>query len=177
MATSQNGYPALSPDSPKLYDWVIQPKNSSKPIILRMRNGSAGFILAHFVLWFAEVIEPVFGRILDDWAYAYRVIRGSATELSNHSSATAVDLNATKHPLGRSNTYKAWQYAKIRARLILYRGAIRAGLDYHTRKDEMHYEINKPLPYCEKVAKGLMRTPRGKRILASNPSQKAIILS
>lgn len=176
VATSQNGFPALPADSPKLYTWIIKPKGAKEPIKLRMRNGSAGFLLAHFVLWFAETIEPLYGRVLDDWAYAYRAIRGSETTLSNHSSGTAVDLNATQHPLGKTGTYKAWQYTKIRARLLIYRGAIRAGLDYNGRKDEMHYEINKSLSFCESIAKRMMKTERGLRILKDNPTQKAVIL-
>jgi hypothetical protein len=176
MATSQNHWPALSADSAKLHSWVIPTRNGS--VHLRLRNGSAGFILAHFTLWLAETVEPVFGGQLDDWAYAYRPVRGYETTLSNHSSGTAVDLNATKHPLGKRGTWGKGA-AKIRHRLAwrLYGGCIRGGLDYANRADEMHFEINKPLPVCEKVAKRLARTPRGQRILAANPGQRQVIWS
>lgn len=176
MATSQNGWPALDSSSGLLHTWTVPAKNGHRDF--RLRNGSAGFLLCHFLLWFAEVIEPLAGGIFDDWAYAYRPVRGSTTGLSNHSSGTAVDANATKHPLGVRGTFgAAVTYAKIRTRLALYRGAIRWGGDYQNRADEMHFEINVPLSVAEDVAQRLMNTPRGKRVLAANPTQKAVILS
>lgn len=174
MTTSQNGWPALATDSPLLYTWTIPAKSGERKI--RLRNGSAGFILCHFLLWFAEVIEPLAGGILDDWGYAYRPIRGQSTELSNHASGTAADANAIKHPLGRSGTFGI-RAIRIRLRLKLYRGALRWGGDYNGRKDEMHFELDQPLPDVEKVARRLMSTPRGKRLLAANPTQRAVIQS
>lgn len=180
MATSQNGWPALEANSSKLYTWVIPAKNGT--FKLRMRNGSAGFLLAHFALWYSEVIEDVTqGKILDDWGYAYRQIRGQSTGLSNHSSGTAIDLNATKHPLAkvRSGIFarKTVQDAMHKRLSSVYKGAIRWGGDYHNRKDEMHDEIVQNIVYCEKLAKKLMTTSRGRRILAANPSQRKVILS
>jgi len=176
MATSQNGWPVLAANSPQLPTWVIPARNGV--FKLRLRNGSAGFLLAHFILWFAEVIQPVLGRVLDDWGWSpLRAVRGTTGTISNHYSGTAVDLNAAQHPLAKRGTFRAWQYAKIRARLLLYRGCIRSGIDYKNRADEMHHEIDKPLAACELRARALMKTPRGKRILAANPGQRAVILS
>lgn len=174
--TSQNGFPVLGVTSPELYWWVIPARNGVFKI--RLRNGSAGFLLAHFILWFAEVIQPVIGRTLDDWGWSpLRPVRGTTGTVSNHCSGTAVDLNAAQHPLAKRGTFRTWQYAKIRARLVFYRGCIRSGIDYKNRADEMHHEINKPLADCERRAQALMGSPRGKRILAANPSQRAVILS
>lgn len=175
IKTSQNGYPVLSPDSPKLHNWVIPSKTGRFEIVLR--NGSAGFILAHYILWFSEVIEPVFGKVRDWWGYAVRPIRGQTTGYSNHASGTAFDLNAPQHPLGKRGTFKPWQYTKMRARLLMYAGAIRLGIDYKNRPDEMHGEINRPLAYCERIAKALLKTPRGKRLIKANPGQRAVIYS
>jgi hypothetical protein len=82
------------------------------------------------------------GGALDDWGYAYRAIRGQedAGNLSNHASGTAVDLNATKHPLGKRNTFTDEQEVKIRALAAKY--GCRWGGDYKNRADEMHFEIN-----------------------------------
>lgn len=173
---SQNGWPALQPNSPKLYTWVIPSKTGR--FTMRFRNGSAGFILAFWFLWYSEKIEKVKGIILDDWGHAYRPVR-DGEDMSNHSSGTAGDANALKHPLGKVGTLTAKQVKKMHKKLngVLLRGAIRWGGDYRGRKDEMHYEIVQSLGYCEKVAKRLMKTPRGRRLLKANPTQKAVILS
>lgn len=175
MATSQNGWPALRDGDHRLYIWTIPTKNGD--VRMRLRNGSAGFLLAHYLLWFAEVVEPIRGKILDDWGWAWRPVRGQKSGLSNHASGTAFDVNATKHVLGKRDTFTRVQYLRMRARLALYRGCIRLGIDYKNRPDEMHGEINRDLPSCERAARLLMKTPRGKRILRANPSQKAVILS
>lgn len=175
MTTSQNGWPTLSAESPSLVTWIIPTKQG--PVRIRLRNGSAGFILVHFALWWADKVEPLVGKILDDWGWAPRPIRGS-TEISNHASGTALDLNATRWPLG--TTYMpASMVARIRIRLraMIYRGALRWGGDYHSRKDQMHTEINVTLSAAEKVARRLMKTPRGRRILKANPGQQKVILS
>jgi hypothetical protein len=176
MATSQNGYPALSSASPTLHRWKV-PRTQRQ---FTLRNGSAGFLLCHFILWFHDNVEKLNkeGEVWDEWGYAYRPVRGSETNLSNHSSGTAVDLNATKHVLGKVNTFGPVRRAWIRTYLyFFYRRTIRWGGDYAGRKDEMHFEINKPLTTCEKWARRLMNTPRGREILLSNPGQDKVILS
>ena len=173
MNTSQNGWPALSSASPLLYTWQL-PDSGTR---LRIRNGSAGFLLCHIALWFDERVEDLDEKVLDDWGYAYRAVRGFSTTLSNHSSGTAVDLNATDHPLGSTATFSAEETAEIHRRLDLYDGCIRWGGDYVNRKDSMHFEINASLSACEAKARGLMDSPRGTRILEANPTQRAVILS
>lgn len=175
MRKSQNGWPVLEHGSPLLHVWVIPAKSGTFTITLR--NGSAGLVLAHYLLWFADVIEPVLGKILDDWGHAVRAVRGMTTGYSNHASGTAFDVNSLRHILGKRGTYARWQYLRMRARLALYAGCIRLGIDYKNRPDEMHGEINKSLPACERAARRLMKTKRGRRILAANPDQRAVILS
>lgn len=180
MPTSQNGWPALESSSPLLRTWTIPAKTGE--VKLRLRNGSAGFLICHFLLWLAEVIEPMAGKVLDDWGYAYRVIRGQTTGLSNHAAGCAADANALRHGLGSRGTFaylvKGVPAAtRIRARLLIYTGALRWGGDYVSRADEMHIEVNTSLEKAEKVARRLMKTPRGKRLLAANPGQAEVILS
>lgn len=175
-ATSQNGWPALDRSSARLYRWKIPAKNGV--FYLTLRNGSAGFILAFFALWFSEVIEKVSGKVLDDWGYAYRLIRGDENDLSNHASGTAEDLNAMQHPLAKVGTFRRTKVDLIHARLRFLKGCIRWGGDYHNRKDEMHFEIVQNITYCERLARRWMRyTPRGRRLLRANPTQKKVILS
>lgn len=174
MSTSQNNWPVLAADSPKLHTWVIPARTGE--VRIRLRNGSAGFLLAHLILWWAEVLEPVRGKVLDDWGYAYRPIRGSSTGYSNHASGTAADVNATRWPLGTEHM-TARMKTRIRVRLRLYRACIRWGGDYSGRKDQMHIEINRGMPKCERVAKLLAKTPRGRRILRANLGQREVIWS
>jgi hypothetical protein len=96
-------------------------------------------LLVGFAAEFHELIEPIDEGTLDDWGYAYRDVRGSTTTLSNHSSGTAIDLNATQHPLGKVGTFPIEKVPMIRALAKKY-GLIWGG-DYRNRKDEMHFEI------------------------------------
>jgi hypothetical protein len=96
-------------------------------------------LLVGFAAEFHELIEPIDEGTLDDWGYAYRDVRGSTTTLSNHSSGTAIDLNATQHPLGKVGTFPNEKVPMIRALARKY-GLIWGG-DYRNRKDEMHFEI------------------------------------
>lgn len=173
---AQNGWPGLHAGDHRLHRWTVPATTGHATFTLR--EGSAGFILCHFLLWFAEVVEPIAGKILDDWGHAWRDVR-EGTDLSNHAAGCAADVNALRHVLGRSGTFSASKTKLIRSRLLwaMYAGCLRWGGNYHGRKDEMHVEIVRSLAVCERVARALMRTPRGKRLLAANPGQRAVILS
>lgn len=153
-ATSQNGYTAN--DESLIQTWTI-PGTTRR---VRLRRGAAGALLVDFAAWFHAHIEPLDTGQLDDWGFAVRPIRGQGVEydddgnavnLSNHASGTAIDLNATRHPLGKRGTYTTAQYAAIRAKLKTYDGCIRAGLDYVKRADEMHFEIVRSPAACANV--------------------------
>jgi hypothetical protein len=117
-----------------------------------LRKGDTSVILLNFFAWFHVNIEPIDVGVFDDWGYAERTIRGSSTTLSTHASGTSGDLNATKHPLGKRNTFSADQARRIRDRLRYYEGCIRWGGDYENRADEMHFEINRGAADCKRVA-------------------------
>ncbi len=175
METSQlTGFAPLTTSSPKLHTWTVTDDTR-----IRLRNGSAGFLLVHFAIGFDRRVEDIdhnYAGGLDDWGHAFRVVRGYS-ELSRHAYGLAEDLNATDHPLGVGHTYTAKQEANIRRRLRRYDGCIRHGIDYRTRVDPMHAEIDRPLADCERVARELMNTPVGRYILEHNPGQRAVILS
>jgi hypothetical protein len=97
-------------------------------------------LIVGFCKEFNELIEPLDGGQLDDWGYAFRMVRGSTDRLSNHASATAIDLNATKHVLGKIGTFPAEKVPMIRALAKKY--GLFWGGDYKNRPDEMHFEIN-----------------------------------
>jgi hypothetical protein len=109
-------------------------------------------LLIGFAAEFHKLIEPIDGGSLDDWGYCYRDVRGVLGKLSNHSSGTAIDLNATKHPLGKVGTFPNEKVPMIRALAKKY-GMIWGG-DYRNRKDEMHFEISlTPAKAAELIAK------------------------
>ena len=90
---------------------------------------------------FHETIEPIDKGNLDDWGYNFRIIRNSTDNvLSNHASGTAIDLNATKHPLGKENTFNPEDAAKCIA--LAAKWGCKWGGTYRNRKDDMHFEIN-----------------------------------
>jgi hypothetical protein len=95
--------------------------------------------LAAFAAEFHELIEPIDEGTFDDWGYAYRMVRGNPTKLSCHSSGTAIDLNATKHPLGKAGTFPAEKIPMIRALAKKY--GLKWGGDFKTRPDDMHFEV------------------------------------
>ena len=135
MTKSQNGWPA-SKDQKEIGIKIFKIKGTDRKMRLQK---DAGVILSAFAAEFHAQVEPIDEGVFDDWAYAYRDVRGSDSDLSNHSSGTAIDLNATKHPLGAQNTFTKQQAATIRELCKKY--GIRWGGDYSKRKDEMHFEI------------------------------------
>jgi len=96
-------------------------------------------LLVNFAKEFHDSVEPIDEGQLDDWGYAFRMTRGSDRILSNHSSGTAIDLNAIKHPLGKSNTFNKEQCNIINLLIIKY--GLAWGGNYKKRKDDMHFEI------------------------------------
>ena len=142
---SQNGWPANNIGLTRI--WEIPGTMRT----VRLQNGNGGWMLIDFAAWFDKFIEDVESGELDDWGYAERPIRGGVA-LSNHASGTAIDLNATKHPLGIVGTFPITKQAMIRVQLLRYRGCIRWGGDYSGRKDEMHFEINRDMATVAEVA-------------------------
>lgn len=168
MATSQNGWSANDRSVTK--SWKIPGTTRA----IRLREGAAGELLVRIAAWFDKQIESVDDGTLDDWGYAERPIRGSSTELSNHASGTAMDLNALRHPLGVRNTFSAAQRAKIRAHLKEYEGVIRWGGDYQRRPDDMHFEINAGSTAVNRVAAKLRRSPIKPPVSVSRPKGATI---
>lgn len=146
MANSQNGYPA---NNVNLTSSRLVPGTTRK---LRVRNGPAGDLLLWVASQFDKLVEDIEQGVLDDWGYAERPIRGGV-ELSNHASGTAIDLNATAHPLSTqpAANFSAKEIAAIRAIVARTKGCVRWGGDYTGRKDGMHFEINASETACRNV--------------------------
>lgn len=135
MIQSQNGWVA-SKDATELE--IVSVSIEGTKVKVRCAKAVAPLI-AGFCKEFHELIEPIDEGQLDDWGFAFRMIRGSTDNLSNHSSGTAIDLNATRHLLGKSGTFPSEKVPMIRALAKKY-GMIWGG-DFRHRKDEMHFEI------------------------------------
>jgi len=135
---SQNGWPASKDRA------AIDIKSFTVPgTDLKLACAEAvAPLLIGFAAEFNRLIEPIDGAKLDDWGYCYRDVRGNVGKLSNHSSGTAIDLNAMKHPLGKVGTFPNEKVPMIRALAKKY-GLIWGG-DYRNRKDEMHFEVALP---------------------------------
>ena len=135
METSYNGYPASKdPAAIDIKSYLVRGTDRK----LKCAE-SVGPLLAAFAAEFHELIEPIDEGTFDDWGYCYRMVRGDATKLSNHSSGTAIDLNATRHALGKVGTFPAEKVPMIRALAKKY--GLKWGGDYKNRKDEMHFEV------------------------------------
>ena len=133
-AISYNGWPASKDvESIRIKSYAIKGSN----VKLRCAYFAAPLLVA-FAGDFNEIIEPIDGGALDDWGYCYRDVRGVPGKLSNHSSGTAIDLNATKHPLGKAGTFPAEKVPMILALTRKY-SLIWGGT--WTRRDEMHFEV------------------------------------
>ena len=138
MATlkSDNGWPASKdPVEIGIKSYSI-PGTSIK---IRLAEKAAALLVA-LCADYDKLIEPIDAGTLDSWGYAFRPIRGQTETLSNHSSGTAVDLNAEAHPLGKRDTFTNEQ--EIIIRQIAAKYGCKWGGDYKNRADEMHFEIN-----------------------------------
>jgi hypothetical protein len=133
--TSYNGYPASKdPAEIGIKSYLI--KGTDRKV---RAAESVGHLLAAFASEFHNLIEPIDEGIFDDWGYAFRMVRGTTDKLSCHSSGTAIDLNATKHPLGKYDTFSAEKVPMIRALSKKY--GLKWGGDFKGRPDEMHFEV------------------------------------
>jgi hypothetical protein len=178
VATSQNNYLVLLTERttgplPRLRHWTIA--GTSRAVYLR--DGSAGFLLAHFAHWFDQHIERMGTGTYDDWGWAVRPIRGQTTGYSNHASGTAIDINATKHPRGKStsSSFAQSEIDRIHAQLLRYEGCLRWGGDYKGTPDGMHFEIKDDLGHVEGVARKLWQSKHGKPIIDANPGAADVI--
>lgn len=182
MATSVNGWPVIVANNPtgphpRLRKWIVPGTNRH----LFLRDGSVGFLIVHFALWWHRWVSPLDGGVWDEWGWAVRPVRGQTSGYSNHASGTAADLDATQYPRGVRilAVFKALTIRRIRLRLRLYGGVLGWGGNYRTTPDGMHVEatVGSNIAQAERVARRLMLTPRGRRILAANPGARAVILS
>lgn len=138
MAFSGNGWLVLSTRALQREHLItIEPVPGRK---FRVHRDTAD-LFAWFIYRFHTDVEPIDDGVLDDWSFVVRPVRGGRTP-STHGSGTAVDLNATKHPLGKRNTFTKDQRKAIKHLMDEAQGALTWG-GVWKRKDEMHFQISR----------------------------------
>jgi hypothetical protein len=153
MPVSQNGFPAHADRN------AIGVRTFEVPgrpdVRVPLRADIAPLIL-EFMRWWNVTIEPL--AVPGCWGHAFRTIRG-ASRLSNHSSGTAADVNAPRHPLGAVGTVPAAKRAEISAKAAAL--GLRWGGDYKGRKDEMHVEVIVSHERALELVRALQARPGG----------------
>jgi hypothetical protein len=149
---SQNGWGVITTSSSTALDRGFTAGGEGFPG--GVRRGDVSTILRYVASRLDAEVEALHNP--GCWGWSYRLIRGG-TSYSNHASATAIDCNAPRHPLGSAGTFSAAQVRTIHAILGVCEGTVRWGGDYSGRKDEMHFEINRGPgdPAIARVAKKL----------------------
>lgn len=134
---SSNGYPA----SPNPADIGVVPFSVRG---VAMPGGVKGGDVETILRYVAEQFHLHVERLHPGWCWTYnfRPNRNNPLQLSDHSSATAEDLNAPAHPNGAHGTFSAKQLRQIRMILAFCEGTVKWGGDYHNTKDEMHWGIS-----------------------------------
>ena len=151
MLTSYNGWPASKdPAEIGIKSYPIP----GTMIKLRCAEAVAPLLIG-FAAEFHALIEPIDEGEWDEWGYAFRMVRGTTDKLSCHSSGTAIDLNATKHPLGAVGTFPAEKVPMIKA--LADKWGCKWGGAF-SRADEMHFEIG---VNPTKAAKMILRLQKG----------------
>lgn len=165
MTTTPNGWPVVPATATRK---LVIPGTGRHLFVL---DGPAAMVLGHYALWYHEKLERLDIGVWDEWGWADRPQRGTISVPSEHGAAVAIDLNATRHPMGVEplSTLTRLQVARIRRRLAKrYRGLIEWGGEW-SRPDAMHYQLVRRPELLAKLATDLVHTPRGRRLLAANP--------
>lgn len=153
---SQNGWPVNPPRGMR----TIPGTNAQ----VNVADGAAGDVLMHVLGEVHTRVEDI--DMLseqgerDEWGWAERNVRGG-DDVSNHASATAVDINATRHALGAVGTFTPVQTQEIHRILGEVDNVVRWGGDYTGRLDEMHFEIVGTVDEVNAVAERLRQANGG----------------
>lgn len=151
MTTSQNGWPASRAlrTRPLTVDGVT---------VFIADNDDVETVFRYLLTRYAETVEPLVSGQCG--CYSYRANRNNPNQLSNHSSATALDVNWLKHPnnVPTRGTFTAAQVAAVHAIYDSVRelsDLVHWGGDWSPplTTDAMHHELHShDLPLLARVA-------------------------
>jgi hypothetical protein len=160
MMYSQNGYSA---NNSTLMAAFTVPDTKVR---LTLRKGDVSVVLLYVAEMFDKTVEKL--RQKDTGGYNPRLVRGSATVISNHASGSAEDFNWQLHPRGRRGTFTAAELRYIRAILAFCAGTVRWGGDYKSATvDEMHFEVVGSPALVARVADKIRAWRASKDLLAA----------
>lgn len=172
MRRSINGWEVIDGwDSPKL----ARGRVPGTARTLTMRREVLPLFL-HYAARYHKVIRPIDRGPLDDWSYSAPRLGHASSTWSDHSSGTAVDLNATREGAQGPARLSWWQRGTRAARMrlllrhhrvLMWGGADLVGGDYHEPRnyDFMHVAI-RPGVSVERVERVIRRKrigPDGRR--------------
>lgn len=154
MPTSQNG-------------WSASPTLKRRSLVVAgvtfvggiVDNDDVATVLGYVATQFHKRVEPL--KDPGCWGFYYRANRNDPTSLSNHSSGTAIDINAPAHPnaVSTAKTFTPAQIVTVHKILMEVGNVVRWGGDYTKTVDAMHFEINASSDAVAKVAARLRVPP------------------
>jgi hypothetical protein len=145
--------------------WPVVPRSAvdESPLIrnVKVPNGVLKGDVAIIFRWLVEQYDRRVERVIPGWCWGWFVknIEGSST-ISNHASATAIDINAPDNPMGSGTTRKsmtAAQIAECHALEDESDNVLRWGGDFG-RNDPMHWEIVGSRAACRAFVAKITRT-------------------
>lgn len=138
MPTSYNGWSASKdPSAIGIVPFVVQGESFPSGV----KGGDVEVVFRYLCEQFHRRVEPLVRsdyHQADDWGYYYRANVNNPSTLSCHSSGTAIDINATRHPNGSRGTFTVAQFSEIDRILAELGSVVRQLRGY----DEMHFEIS-----------------------------------
>ncbi len=155
MDTSYNGWPASrDPDAIRINHFFAV---GGVQFPGGVKAGDVELVLGHIAAGIHLKVE----RLVKGWCWGYEFRQNvnDTSTLSCHASGTAIDVNAPRHPNGKSGTFTPDQVAQIRT-LISEAGSVVAwGHDWRGTVDEMHFEIRGSAAAVATAAAGLRPRP------------------
>lgn len=157
-ATSYNGWTASKDPKAIKVDAAFSVQGHKFPG--GVKAGDVATVLGYVVEQLDARVEPIDrDAVKDEWGYHYKLSANSPSLLSCHSSATAIDFNATRHPNGKRHTFTAEQVGEIRRILGEVDNVVRWLGDANRVPDEMHFEIRGTPAQVAVVAARLRKQP------------------
>jgi peptidoglycan hydrolase-like protein with peptidoglycan-binding domain len=153
--TSYNGWPASRDPDAIGIDYFFAVGGVQFPG--GVKGGDVAAVLGHVLAGIHLKVE----RLVKGWCwgYEYRQNVNDPSTLSCHSSGTAVDVNAPRHPNGVQLTWSPEQVAQIRELIAQVGGVVAWGHDWRGTVDDMHFEIRGSAAAVKTAAAGLRPSP------------------
>jgi hypothetical protein len=161
---SINGWSVIPRWGHPMLDTKFIPGTSRR---ITMRKDVLPYFLA-FAADYHKWIAPIDTGTFDDWSYHPPRTGRASNKISDHSSGTALDLNATREGAQRASNKQWWARAQKKRALRRLRniyGLLAWGGDYKNFYDPMHWYL-KPYSNINQVREAMKRlgiTPDGVR--------------